>query len=323
MSSTARVRARCTLWVMFLYVKLFVIVVAAVGCQQAPTKITQTTALTGDLLLKNVSGPLLVDERTILIDARAPFEYSVSHAPGAVNFQWLDFASPGGAAPGKVTADLDGLANRLALHGITPDSQVVVMGNGKTGMGEEGRVAWSLVHLGVRDVQIASVDHFRSGVINAEPAQRPNAPRWTPRPNERLVADRKEVLAIATGKISDGERPRGRLLDVRSRKEYFLKAGVGQGYVFPELRALHIPWEEFYTGQGRPNPALKAQLEGLGWDLDERIIVVSQKGVRSGAVAFALMSMGFSNVANYTGGYLDLLTNQKRGPKERPPGKRG
>lgn len=323
MSGTEKFRARCLFWFLYLYAKLFVVLVTIVGCQQAPTKITQATQLSGDLLLKNTSGPLQVDESTILVDTRAPFEYSVAHAPGAINFQWQDFASPKTTTPGKVTSDLEGLAHRLALHGIAPDAKVVVMGSGKGGMGEEGRVAWSLVHMGVRDVQIASVGHFKTGMTNAEPAQRPNAPRWEPQVNSSMVADRSEVLAAATAKVTEGEPPKARLLDVRSRKEYFLKAGVGQGYVFPDLRALHIPWEQFYNDQGRPDAAIKTRLEELGWGVNDRIIVISQKGVRSGAVAFALMSMGFKNVANFTGGYLELLSTQKRVPKERPPGKRG
>ncbi len=318
--SPVSTRARLSIWFYLIYVKLLVIVVAAVGCQQAPTKINQTASVDQNILLKNVSGELKVEANTILVDARPAFEFSVAHAPGAVNLLWEDFATPNTPTPGKVPKDISPIAHRLALHGIYPGAAILVMGNGKAGKGEEGRVAWSLVNLGVRDVQIASIDQFRVGMTNAEPKQRENVAPWTPNRAIQMEADLKEVLSIATAKLAEGQRPGAYLLDVRSRKEYFLKAGVGLGYVFPDLRALHIPWDQFYNDMGRPNPEIKGQLHGLGWQARDRIIVVSNKGVRSGAAAFALMSMGFTNVANYTGGFMELLDG-KKGPKERPPGK--
>jgi thiosulfate/3-mercaptopyruvate sulfurtransferase len=313
-------RAQIKVWAILATLKMTVVLIAAVGCQQAPTKISQTAEIDKNILLRNASGPVAIDDFTILIDARAPFEYSVAHVPGAINLQWQDFAQPNSGLPGRVPSDLTPLAQRLALFGISPTSKVIVMGNGRAGLGEEGRVAWSLVQMGIKNVQLIHVDYFRSGLTNAEPSPRANAKPWLPLPNKFMVADRKEVLNIATAKHVEGEPAREHLLDVRSRKEYFLKAGVGQGYVFPELRALHIPWEEFYTTDGRPNPQIRSQLQGLGWQQGDRIVVVSQKGVRSGAAAFSLMSMGFTNVANYTGGYTELLVTPK-GPKLRPLGK--
>jgi len=100
---------------------------------------------------------------------------------------------------------------------------------------------------------------------------------------------------------------------VRTRKEYFLKKGLGEGYVTPDLSALHIPWTQFYTDDGRPNVEIRTQILALGWQPTDRIVVLSDHGVRSGAIAFILSKLGFTNVANYTGGYSELTTTP--GPK--------
>lgn len=315
-------RAQCKVWLLIVYLKLMVIVITALGCQQAPTKIRQTAVVEPNLLVRNAAGPVRIDAETILIDARLPFDYSMAHAPGAINLQWQDFAQPQADVPGHLPRDLNALAQRLSLLGISPDSSIVVVGKGRGGLGEEGRVAWSLIFLGIKNVQTIGADYFRSGMTNAEPAPRPNGAIWRPMPDGKMVADRKEVLAIATAKKPASGPSSARLLDVRSRKEYFLKGGQDQDYVFPELGALHIPWEQFINEEGRPNSEMRAQLQSLGWHPADRIVVISTKGVRSGAVAFALMSLGFTNVANYTGGYTELMKMTKaRGPKERPPGK--
>jgi thiosulfate/3-mercaptopyruvate sulfurtransferase len=314
-------RVKMKVWTVLACLKLTVLLIAALGCQLKPTKVTETAEIDKSILLKNATGPVRIDGFTVIIDARAPFEYSVAHVPGAVNLQWTDFAQKNEEVPGLVPADLGPLARRLALFGISPVSRVVVVGDGRGGHGEEGRVAWSLLQMGLRDVQTVSVDYFRSGLTNAEPPPRPNAKPWEPDPDAKMVADRREVLAIATAKVAEGQRSTVHLLDVRTRKEYFLKAGIGQGYAYPELRALHIPWEEFFTGDGRPNTEIKNQLLGMGWQPGDRIVVISHKGVRSAAAVFALMSMGFTNSANYAGGYSDLLLAERKGPKLRPTGK--
>src|SRR5436190_1579527 len=106
-------KSRLRVWIYLFYVKFLILVITAVGCQQAPTKVSQTAEVDQNLLLKNVSATLKVDANTILVDARPSFEYSVAHAPGTVNLQWQDFATPNTATPGKIPKDLTEIANRL------------------------------------------------------------------------------------------------------------------------------------------------------------------------------------------------------------------
>lgn len=291
---------------------LIVLFSLGLGCQLKPTKISETADIDPAILVKNASGPIVIDENTVILDARSNFEYTVAHVPGSLNLTWEEFAQPRERYIGKTKSDLPELVKRLALLGLNPASKIIVVGSAAGGQGAEGRVAWSLIHMGFKNVQVVGIDYFRSGLNNAEPPPRANQPEWTPIAKKEMEADRSEVLAAATAKIPEGGRQTTYLIDVRTRKEYFNKHAFGEGYKTPDLRAIHIPWEQFYTSGGRPNLEIKNQILGLGIQPGDRIITLSHHGVRSGAAAFALMSLGFTNVANYTGGFQELLDAPKK-----------
>lgn len=295
--------------------------VSSTGCQLKPTRGSESSTLDTAMLSNDPQAPIVIDENTVIVDARSEFQYSLAHPPGAIRMAWEDFARPNGKVIGLSTADVPALVKRLALKGITPQQKIVVVGNAQAGLGEEGRVAWSLLHLGFPNVVVVGVDYFKSGMNNANPPPRPNQPEWEAKKFEELEATRDEVLKIATSKLQEGDRQKEYIIDVRSKKEYFHKAGLGEGYTTPDLRAIHIPWEQFYTADGRPNGEMKNQLLALGIQPSDRLITISHHGVRSGAAAFALLKMGFSNVGNYTGGFQELLSSKKKGPKLRPLGK--
>src|SRR5690606_26112281 len=129
---------------------------------------------------------------------------------------------------------------------ISPSSPVIVVGDGKEGSGEEGRLAWTLLYLGAPDVQIADVDALKLRFSNEVPPPRENAATWEPDVRESIVADRREVLdAIA-------KKSKTFILDVRTKNEYFSKTPNLQ-YELPDLGAIHMPWTEFLTDEGRPN----------------------------------------------------------------------
>lgn len=275
------------------------------ACQLKPTKVVETTQLDVGLLVKNTQENFKLDPDMILVDARGAFEFSLSHPPGAFSLPWEELAQSTSPVPGRTRGDLEVVAKRLALLGLTPQSRVVVVGKGRAGAGEEGRVAWSLVHLGFKNVQIVGVDLFRRELTGASEPPRPNASPWVVRSLPQLEAQRSEILKAAAQVIREGA-PRIHVIDVRSHKEYFRREGR-EGYSTPELRAINIPWPEFITEHGRPDRTLRKKLQAIGVGSTDRILTISNRGVRSGAAAFVLLSLGFTNVGNYTGGYTELL----------------
>lgn len=281
--------------------------VVFVGCVQAPTKVYSTQDIDLQYLNRLSREPVQVTEETVILDARPPFEFAVIHHPKAVNVQWTDFADVSGPYPGLLRSDLSQEARRLALLGVTPETLVIVTGQGVRGRGEEGRLAWTLFYLGINRVQIVDTDKLGARYSNLLPPPRPNAEPWEPVLRPTIMAQKNEVIRVATSKSNNREH----ILDVRSKEEYFSKNRQLE-YEQPDLRAVHIEWKEFFTVDGRPNRGIRDQLRAINIEPNDRVIVISNNGVRSGAVTFALLSLGYKNAANYAGGYSELLKTQVR-----------
>ena len=253
--------------------------------------------------------PIVINEDTVVLDARGSFDFAMAHIPGSKNIHWEDFAQIRSAYPGKLKNKkaLYKMARRLARKGLTPESEVVIVGNGVKGKGQEGRLAWTLYYLGVRNIQFADISYFDfklTNTINPEPPQK-NKPIWKPDYHPSILAVKGEIRK-ATMDLPTSRNEKVFLLDVRSKKEYFSKRSFGGDYG-PDLQAIHIEWKEFLTPQGRPNLEMKARLRAIGMGPESRIIAISNRGVRSAAVAMVLTTMGFDNAANYAGGFKELL----------------
>ena len=262
-----------------------------------------------------------VDEKTVILDARPAFDYTLSHIPRAISLQWTDFTQQDEAYRGVLLADRFALARRLARLGISPDSKVVVVGRGVNGGdGEEGRLAWTLAYLGVKDVRVAPMSYFKGPLTTQASSPLAPVPMWKPEVQEGLLATQKELLkVIGSGGVHKsvamvkGQPERlYRIIDVRTPREYLGKEGIGLQAQIPNMDAINISWKEFFDSNGRPNPYMKKQLVQVGIDGTQRLIVLSERGLRSSAVTMALRELGFTDVANYAGGLRELMATDKK-----------
>ncbi len=288
------------------------------GCATRPTR-----AIENQERKLEPSAPLAevtIDEKTVVIDARPAFEYALSHVPRAVPLAWTDFTQSGDGARGVLQADKFALARRLARIGVGPDSKVVVVGRGTAGEGEEGRIAWTLRYLGVKNAAPIPLAYFKGPLTSQAGPPPPLVPIWKPDVEEGLLATREELLAVITKggahqpiRVAprDDRLRRYKIIDVRSPREYLGKEGIGLKAQIPNMDAINIGWKEFFDADGRPNHAMRDQLKQLGFEAHHRIIVISERGLRSAAVTVALKDMGFPDVANYAGGLLDLIAGDR------------
>jgi thiosulfate/3-mercaptopyruvate sulfurtransferase len=217
--------------------------------------------------------------------------------------QWEHFILNRAPAMGRLQ-DPDSIVRRLALKGLSPEKPVIVVGEGLKGHGEEGRVAWMLFYLGFNDVQTANIDLFKDSMTNTQTDVRENVAPWKPRLRPALDVSRIEFLD-ALKRRTQGTSVH--IIDVRSQMEYFNKKGAGHPYESPDIQALNIEWKEFFTADGRPQKSLRNKLRSVGISQNDRILVISNQGLRSGAVTWALLALGFPNAGNVTGGYPELL----------------
>lgn len=291
---------------------IYVVVVFVLGsCQTpAPTRVTENQSLDLKVLSARMSAPVVLSEDLVVIDTRSRFDYTMAHVPGSIHLTWQEFVDSRSATPGKLQPSFQRFARRLALLGVHSSTPVLVLGNGLKGKGEEGRLAWTLFCLGITNIQIADIEAFASGLTNVETPPRKNADYWEPKIRTKIEASQDEVEKAVFGKKKLKEKVY--LIDVRSKTEYFRKKSSSPEYNAPNLGAINIEWKDFFQPDGRPHLSMKDKLRAIGIQVKDRVIAISDNGVRSAAVTMALLAMGFSGAANYSGGYTELLRNRSR-----------
>lgn len=274
------------------------------GCTTQPTKVTESEKRDFEAIIDKSARPIELTDQTVILDARSSFDYGLNRVRNSIHFPWDNLAET--TASGEVMRDPHRAAMRLSLNGIEPHTPVVIVGYGGSGEGGEGRLAWTLLYLGVQDVQVATVETFRKNYsANASPPAK-NVPVWPVKARADLQVSKDEFVKLT-------KDPKGRMesrtwiIDVRSDKEYFNKSGSKNA---PDINAIHVPWNEFYNDKGRPSQTLKAKLQAVNVLPGDRVILVSNKGVRSGAAAYALLALGFNRVQNFTAGWNSLLTDR-------------
>ena len=297
-----------------------------VACSQKPTKIyevNERTAKTGKsgvsravVLRPGLDQPIVISDKTIVLDARSAFAFSMAHIRRSSNLKWEEFSQKKVPYLGLLDGDLFFHTRRLARLGIKPDSDVLIVGEGAAGKGEEGRLAWTLYYLGVKNVRYASIEMFRHGWTNMKTEKKSrNVKSWKPRLQKSVLIDRDELekkiqvkrlpyfKSRGSGKVSNGHMSISKdgpvLIDVREESEY---ASQRQG-----LMAMNVPWKEFLDEKGRPQVSISERLRSVGVGKEREIILISNRGVRSAAVTMILLDLGFVNASNYAGGYLEYL----------------
>ncbi len=278
------------------------------GCQQTPTKVFQSVPTQVKGSETKSGGEIQVKDTTVLIDARPAFDYSVAHLNGAINLKPDDFTQRESPLLGYLEKDTFSIARYLARKGISPETPVVVVGRGLQGNGEEGRVAWTLKYLGVKDVKFASIDYFSMPLTTAEAPPKAAVPIWKPEIDETLLVDRTHF-------VTEMMKPRMDehglvIIDVRPVEEYLGKVSSKDTKPPPDIGAINIPWTEFFARNGLVQETIKSKLQTQGITEDRKIMVIANKGIESAAVTMALRQLGYSKATNYAGGYLEL-TAQK------------
>lgn len=170
------------------------------ACAAEPTRITESAPVFKEDLAVPVADPMIekvetaVASEVILLDARPSFVTAVAPIRQARTLDWRDFTRRIAPQPNALEGDLFFHTRRLARMGIGPDSQVLILGRGVDGDGEEGRLAWTLRYLGVNKVEFKSADQYRPQMqVFASPEVK-EAPMWKPELKEELLETHSKWL---------------------------------------------------------------------------------------------------------------------------------
>ncbi|MBL7543984.1 MAG: hypothetical protein JNL11_09215 [Bdellovibrionaceae bacterium] len=298
---------------------LILAVVIFNACQVKPTHVTEKKAVQANIQELRTK----LNKNTVILDTRDAVEFYVSKVPGSILVEWKDFSMNIPSAEGVLDNDPLNITRRLALWGISPESEVIVLGKvfekDQTQPGKFGRVAWMLKEMGVTNVKTFNYDLFKREVFGLNEALPENKDFWMPVVDTRSEIKFDEFQRIiypfnyqfkfytlsrldekAGLRVGRFKNSKIHFIDVRSEKEF---KDVSLKSLDENFPLENISWEQFYTPEGIVNFDLKKTLKSRGIEEGDVIILISTHGVRSGAVTFALREMGYTEARNFSGGY--------------------
>ncbi len=274
------------------------------GCQTLPPTTVRTISDKRiKILVEGARSPLVLSKDTIVLDSRSAFDYSLLHLPEAINISWREFSDVQGPYPGVIKKDLYFMTARLSRLGIGPNSPVIVVGYGSKGHGDEARLAWMLYYLGVKNIQFSGLNYFKARVVQKIPPPRKAQTIWSPRPQTSTLTSTKEIK-----KILKYPPKNVHIIDVRTSKEALNDGGSSW------IKKINIHSHEFITQKGRPDLKLKSKLKSVGILPTHRVIVISNKGLRSSTALMSLLSMGYKKASHFVEGW-KWIKKLERGQK--------
>lgn len=300
---------------------LLTVVLAAAGCKPS----MPAAANPDEVVPAEPPGFLVAEDAALFIghpdvqfiDARPARDYRKSHIPGAAHLDWTELRDPAeGRMTGKLDADFEHLGVLLGERGLSPDKWAIVVGDPLQNWGEEGRIAWTLVHLGATRVSVVD-GGWSAWTAAGLPEQRGKLElpptTWAVTPVEEVLARKTEVVRFS-GKAADDWRYV--IVDVRSSDEY---RGAPDAPAYGAARAGHIPgatnlpWTVLLDEHGllRPRDQLERTLIPLGIRPDAHIITYCTGGVRSAHTWWVLDSLGYPDVRNYAGSWWEWSYDRK------------
>jgi len=230
----------------------------------------------------------------VILDARPRAEWKAGHIPGAVPFSWDEHTRTDENGVMYSSFPPQELAMALSGMGMDEKTALVIYGDADKSWGGEGYAAWLfswLGHKGQIRLLNGGIQAWRNQNLPlAKGAEKSSAKKV------RYQVDLKPRYLVSTEEIQKGKNAYT-LVDVRSTLEWIKGRIPG---------AIHIPWEDFYTGSDRhPLPAaeLKKLLAKHGVDTTRPVVYYCLGGVRSGYAWTVHQLAGLPPAINYKGGW--------------------
>jgi thiosulfate/3-mercaptopyruvate sulfurtransferase len=251
----------------------------------------------------------LSPDKTVIVDTRSQWKYFLGHIPGAVNLaKWQDFTEKRAGVQGLLIEDKGFIVGKLRPLGIDRHKIIVLYGDPSDRWRTDGRFLWMFERFGFESVHILTggLDSWKETGGKVERGRQDRVS-----PSLLTTEDiRFNEKVTAVGSWIHENRSRLAVIDNRTKKEYngATPYGSARGGHIP--KAIHIPWERFFTDNGvlKSRQDLKALLDKNSIRLDQEVVVYCTGGVRSGMAYYAFRSLGVS-VRNYDGSWWDWSLN--------------
>jgi len=298
---------------LMLLTVVLAMMLGAAGCSNTNTGSTSNTKtitldkemesyyVTPDWLKQNL-------DKVVIIDARAAKEYSAGHVKGAVNITWQmlsNMAVKQGEANWGVILPQAELEAKLSSLGID-GSKTVIVYNDPAGLGEEGRVLWSLRVAGIENSKMLDGGYPAWTAAKGDTAT--DASTLTA-VSFKIMNPQYDALMTTTDYVK-ANKDKIKLVDTRSTEEYNGSTNHGENYNGTKALghiegAISLPYSQLYNDDGTIKSVadLKALFESKGLKPEDEIVTYCTVGIRSGFTAEILRMCGYTNVKNYNGSF--------------------
>ena len=304
---------------MFRNKKIITLIIAIVaitfmfsGCSKpvvGPAVDTSKFANTQMLIEVDELQKIMADPNVVILDIRDPKKYVLGHIKGAQNVWRSDYSAPKvNISEGRdltgMTCDQPQWEALLGKLGITNDTKVVVYDD--LGMHDSSRFFWTLQGYGHTNMQLLNggydVWKAKGGATELGTSPTVEAKTYKAKAfDTSIVATLDEVKAAINN-------PKFVILDSRELSEWTgeeLKGGAYRKGRIPS--AVFMNWKttqnEDKTVKSKAD--LEVMMKAAGVSNDKTIIPYCQSGVRSTNLWFVLNLMGYENVKNYDGSWIE------------------
>jgi len=245
--------------------------------------------------------------QVVVLDARQAPLYLLGHIDGAHSVPRSEFLDKRGGVKSLVptTTDFEALMERF---GITPDTTVIAYAEHDNPYA--ARLAWTLRYHGHENTLVLD-----GGYEKWSGEGHPTAllPTTAAVPSEYRVTSPGEARAEVDYVLTRLGNPGVLVWDTRTPEEYIgTKVRADRGGHIPG--ATHLNWTELqYEVNGvkvlRPEPEIRALLAAYGIDDRQEIIAHCQTGIRSSYATLVLQALGYEQVKNYDGSWIEWANN--------------
>lgn len=296
-----------------LVVMLLVLSLLAIGCGQkeAPSVTVDEQSYARPEMLVDVEElkGLLDDPDVAILDIRAQAKYILGHIPNAINVWRPDYEAPVEDYGFEgMLCDKEQWEELMGKIGIDNDTRVIIYDD--NGVYDSARVWWALYGYGHENMQIVNGGWDAWVATGGETTLK--APSITPTTytakefNMDLYATLDEVkVAVADGSAV--------ILDTRAETENTgeeLKKGAFRQGKIPG--SVWLEWNQNLNEDKTVKSAqeLREMYKEFGIEKDTPVISYCQSGVRSAVALFSLRLIGYDNVQNYDGSWIEWSYNE-------------
>ncbi|KUO51642.1 MAG: hypothetical protein APF76_13445 [Desulfitibacter sp. BRH_c19] len=296
-----------------LVVLLLVLSLLAVGCgqKQAPSVTVDEQEYARPEMLVDVEElkEIVDDPNVAILDIRAQAKYILGHIPGAINVWRPEYEAPeADYGFGGMLCDKAQWEELMGSLGIDNDTRVIIYDD--KGVYDSARVWWALFGYGHENMQVLNGGWDAWVATDGDTSLKGPSITPTTYTAKDFDMDIYATLDEVKDAVDSGDVV---IIDTRAEGEYTgeeLKSGAFRQGRLPGV--VWIEWNQNLNEDKTVKSAeeLREMYKEFGIEEDTTVITYCQSGVRSAAAWFNLRLIGYDNVQNFDGSWIEWSYNE-------------